>query len=261
MTAPQTNTFAMRKVQTYDGPNTLIQLDNQVVPQLLPRFIGPLRPSPKIVDLGCGTGRSIVPLLKTIPDVEVVGLDASDGMLEVARRKSGEVIQDLQAKQQLTRASCSFEKWDLLQGTDGGCSTAGSSTAPPEIAQGADGITSNLVIEHLPLEPFFRAVSGLLKPEGTLMITNMHQDKGFGGGQAEFVDAATGHMMRGTSYFHSVEEVIAEAAKWKLEVIGDVLEKGAEDIAGFEEIFSEGDKARKRGQKFWFGICFIRRKQ
>lgn len=43
--------------------------------------------SPVIWDLGCGTGLSTRALLKTIPNAQVIGVDASAGMLEAARAK------------------------------------------------------------------------------------------------------------------------------------------------------------------------------
>lgn len=43
--------------------------------------------SPIIWDLGCGTGLSTRALLKTIPNAQVIGVDASAGMLEAARAK------------------------------------------------------------------------------------------------------------------------------------------------------------------------------
>lgn len=44
--------------------------------------------SPIIWDLGCGTGLSTQALLETMPDARVIGVDASDGMLNFAREKS-----------------------------------------------------------------------------------------------------------------------------------------------------------------------------
>ncbi|OAV60529.1 class I SAM-dependent methyltransferase [Enteractinococcus helveticum] len=43
---------------------------------------------PVIWDLGCGTGLSTQAILETLPDAQIVGVDASAGMLETARAKS-----------------------------------------------------------------------------------------------------------------------------------------------------------------------------
>jgi ubiquinone/menaquinone biosynthesis C-methylase UbiE len=44
-------------------------------------------PGARLLDLCCGTGLSTRALVRAYPDAEVVGLDASEGMLDVARRK------------------------------------------------------------------------------------------------------------------------------------------------------------------------------
>lgn len=41
----------------------------------------------RVLDLGCGTGASTAALVTAAPDVEIVAVDASPGMLERARRK------------------------------------------------------------------------------------------------------------------------------------------------------------------------------
>ena len=46
-----------------------------------------LRRGARVLDLCCGTGLSTEALRVTYPDADIVGLDASDGMLAVARRK------------------------------------------------------------------------------------------------------------------------------------------------------------------------------
>lgn len=46
-----------------------------------------LRPDARVLDLCCGTGMSTEAIARVYPRAEIVALDASDGMLEVARRK------------------------------------------------------------------------------------------------------------------------------------------------------------------------------
>ena len=48
-----------------------------------------LEPGSRMLDLCCGTGLSTEALVASIPGAEVVALDASAGMLAVARRKRG----------------------------------------------------------------------------------------------------------------------------------------------------------------------------
>lgn len=47
-----------------------------------------LGPEPRVLDLCCGTGASVEAILRARPDAHVVGLDASAGMLAVARQKN-----------------------------------------------------------------------------------------------------------------------------------------------------------------------------
>ncbi len=46
-----------------------------------------LRPGARVLDLCCGTGLSTEALVREVPGAEIVALDASAGMLAVARRK------------------------------------------------------------------------------------------------------------------------------------------------------------------------------
>ncbi|MFD9700978.1 class I SAM-dependent methyltransferase [Lentzea sp. NPDC059081] len=57
--------------------------------QALRRSAGALRlkPGMRVLDLGCGTGASTAALVAAAPGVEIVAVDASEGMLEQARRK------------------------------------------------------------------------------------------------------------------------------------------------------------------------------
>lgn len=49
--------------------------------------LGTLRPGARVLDLCCGTGLSTEALRAVHPHADIVGLDASEGMLSVARRK------------------------------------------------------------------------------------------------------------------------------------------------------------------------------
>lgn len=46
-----------------------------------------LRPGMRVLDLGCGTGASTAALVAASPGVEIVAVDASEGMIERARAK------------------------------------------------------------------------------------------------------------------------------------------------------------------------------
>ncbi|MCJ7550057.1 MAG: methyltransferase domain-containing protein [Anaerolineae bacterium] len=49
-----------------------------------------LKGTERVLDLGCGDGRVTAQLAALAPDGEVVGIDASRGMIEVAREKTGQ---------------------------------------------------------------------------------------------------------------------------------------------------------------------------
>jgi S-adenosylmethionine-diacylgycerolhomoserine-N-methlytransferase len=48
-----------------------------------------LRPAPKrILEVGCGTGRNLAALARRFPDAQITGVDLSEAMLAIARRKT-----------------------------------------------------------------------------------------------------------------------------------------------------------------------------
>jgi len=87
---------AWASVYDTDG-NILLAVDDMELETLLPSFFTELLNNRKnekylrILDLGCGTGRNTMKIL-TYPwpediHVSIVGIDASSGMLDIARRK------------------------------------------------------------------------------------------------------------------------------------------------------------------------------
>ena len=49
-----------------------------------------LQGAERILDLGCGDGTLAIQLSRLVPNGEVVGIDASHGMIEAAKPKQGE---------------------------------------------------------------------------------------------------------------------------------------------------------------------------
>ena len=124
-----------------------------------------------------------------------------------------------------------------------------------ELEGKADVVLSTLVLEHLPIDIFFRSVSSLLKKRRGvyLVLTNMHAEMGRIS-QAGFVDEETGEKIRGDSYNYEVEEVVAEGKKWGLMLEGSVGEREVR-----EEDIGEGRLLGPRGRKWigvrvWFGM-------
>lgn len=213
----------------------------------------------KIVDLGCGTGRNTIQLLNAIStqrsspaafaaQVEVVGVDASPGMLEIART----AIQSATGTHG-PAVSVSLDVFDLLNPVP-------DASLPTSLqGSGADGVISTLVLEHLPLKEFFENASAIMKAGAYFLVTNMHAEMG-AISQAGFTDPQTGVKIRPTSYCHSIPEVL-DAAKAAGFQVTDLVEGG--DAGVLERAVDEnlgevlGARAKKWvGVKVWFGVCF-----
>ncbi|KAJ5553441.1 hypothetical protein N7494_002819 [Penicillium frequentans] len=255
--------------EVYDTDGNFLQkLDTIEMRGLLPRFLEHVNTQfqtqasdqqPKIVDLGCGTGRNTIQLLNAIStqqkspvaftaQVEVVGVDASPGMLEVARN----AIRSATGTNG-PNVPVSLDVFDLLNPVP--------DTMLPTSLQGfgADGVISTLVLEHLPLKEFFENASAIMKSGAYFLVTNMHAEMG-AISQAGFTDPQTGVKIRPTSYCHSIPEVL-DAAKAAGFQVTDLVEGG--DAGFLERAVDEnlgevlGARAKKWvGVKVWFGVCF-----
>ncbi|RJE18025.1 Methyltransferase small domain-containing protein, partial [Aspergillus sclerotialis] len=200
------------KIYDTDG-NFLQALDSIEIRSLLPGFLALVRTNPtpnpsspiKLVDLGCGTGRNTLQLLSLAPETDIVGLDASSGMLEVATRTIQQALSPCPGD---NHKLPTLELYDLLQ----------TPPSPPECSHNADGVISTLVLEHIPLPQFFETVSAILKPSGYLLLTNMHSEMGEVS-QAGFVDPESGIKIRPTSYCHRVRDVVEVAGREGFEVV------------------------------------------
>ncbi|KAL8827934.1 MAG: hypothetical protein Q9170_006816, partial [Blastenia crenularia] len=140
---------------TYDTDSNFLQaLDSLLIPTLLPHLINTLPPAPKLIDLGCGTGRNTLHLLH-IPNAEVTGLDNSTAMLQIAQKRCNQAWTALPAEERA--ATIGFEEWDIF-------SLRKDEGSIPQAAKGTDAIISTLVLEHVPLPLFFAACARVLKP-------------------------------------------------------------------------------------------------
>lgn len=232
-----------------DG-NFLQRLDTLELETLLPFFLSQVQHSespPKIVDLGCGTGRNTLSLVRNAASMNatVIGLEPSKKMLENARKKMAEYVAETDGDVDDVRTSrVAFEMYNLLE-----------NPTPPASALGADGVVSTLVLEHVPVHEFFRAVAAILKPGGVLLLTNMHSEMG-GISQAGFVHPETGVKIRPTSYSHTVEETLEEAIKAGFELVGTLKETRVDE--GLADKL--GPRAKKWiGVQVWYGGCFKRK--
>ncbi|KAJ5658565.1 uncharacterized protein N7484_002214 [Penicillium longicatenatum] len=258
--------------EVYDTDGNFLQkLDTIEMRALLPRFLDLVNAQSqaqtpgqqlKIVDLGCGTGRNTIQLLNAISarqttpaalaaQVEVVGVDASPGMLEVART----AIQSATANNGpgSEQEKVSLDVFDLLN-------PVSDALLPASLqGSGADGVISTLVLEHLPLKEFFENASAIMKIGTYFLVTNMHAEMG-AISQAGFTDPQTGVKIRPTSYCHSIPEVLDAAKKVGFQVTNLVEgEDAGVSERAVDEHLSEvlGARAKKWvGVKVWFGVCF-----
>lgn len=266
----QTTTAYNEWASTYDTDGNILQaIDDLELEELLPFLLrlvpppsslDPARQCLNVVDLGCGTGRNLIKLSKSSVwavqhpislsreeplDIKVTGLDGSQAMLDVAQRK----IDNLRPANAELHVQFSYQLhvYDLL---------APTTTLHPVVASNpdrfpADAIISTLVLEHIPLRPFFSHLCCLIDHErvGYVLLTNMHPEMG-ARSQAGFetIDAETGDIVkvRPKSYNHEVRDILNVAQEAGFELVGEIRE-----IEVTQRMIDEG-KVSKRGEK-WVG--------
>src|SRR5688572_22208385 len=180
-----------------DDDNTTRDLDARVVRQ------SPLHlPGARVLELGCGTGKNSQWLAAQAR--ELVALDFSPGMLDVARRR-------------VRAAHVRFVEHDI--------------TRPwPVEASSVDVVVGNLVLEHVrDLGPIYAEAARVLRSGGELFLCELHPYRQLRGGQAHFEDADTNQTIPVTAYQHSVSEYVngGLAAGLVLRALGEHLEESA----------------------------------
>lgn len=220
--------------EVYDTDGNFLQaLDTIEMRELLPRALQAL-PSTgpfKAVDLGCGTGRNTLQLLEYPQTHEIVGLELSPKMMEIAKSACETRLAESSETRTLT-----FETYDMIV----------SRCIPPASAKAAGLVVSTLVLEHVPSDVFFETCANLLRPGGVLLCTNMHAGMGKVS-QAGFVDPKTGDKIRPVSYAHTVDEVVRSAKKAGLELVD---EHGVKEVSVDENL---AERLGQRGRK-WIGV-------
>ncbi|KAG0650344.1 putative methyltransferase AN0656 [Hyphodiscus hymeniophilus] len=232
-----------RWAKVYDTDGNILQaLDDLLLPTLLTQLFTTIQtsnpnsttnsPTLTITELGAGTGRNTVKLLSpalspSISISHINALDLSPGMLEVARERCCKYL-SAKTPSLAKDPEVAFFEFDALN-------PAKFLDVRTEVAGKADVVLSTLVLEHLPIDVFFKTVRGLLRETGWLVLTNMHAEMGRLS-QAGFVDEETGEKIRGESYVYEVHEVLEEGNKWGFHLEGEVIERGWRKVMlGMEE--------------------------
>lgn len=181
-----------------DDRNATRDLDAFVLRQV-PLQLGGAR----VLEVGCGTGKNSAWLVSQAR--ELIALDFSPGMLDVARRR-------------VRSSTARFVEHDI--------------TRPwPVDAGSVDAVVGNLVLEHVrELAPVFAEAARVLRAGGQLFFCELHPYRQLRGGQAHFIDAHTDETIHVAAYRHTVSEYVTDAlaAGFTLRALGEWLEPGAE---------------------------------
>ena len=157
----------------------------------------------RVLEVGCGTGKNSAWLVSQAR--ELIALDFSPGMLDVARRR-------------VRSSTARFVEHDITR-------------AWPADTGSVDVVVGNLVLEHVrDLAPVFREASRVLRVGGQLFCCELHPYRQLRGGQAHFVDRHTDETVQVAAYRHTVSEYVTEAlaAGFILRALGEWLEPDAD---------------------------------
>ncbi len=172
--------------ETYDGPNPLISAEDPVV---RPWFDQLTQPGVQALDAGCGTGRHAAALVER--GAEVLGVDQSPEMLAVAR---AQVPTATFVEGDLERLPAESDRFDLA--------------------------VASLTLCHLPDPTTAVAELGrVLRPGGTLVITDPHPASALVGGQAFFGAIEPGALQWVENHYHGAATWLPAFAAADLDVV------------------------------------------
>ncbi len=241
----------------YDIDGNMLQaIDDLELQTLLRDFLFQVKQSAatehevRVLDLGCGTGRNTKKLVQydwNGKNVEITGLDFSQGMLDVAAKKLSLSLEEKDQQRVRSRLECC----DCFPSVEDPSASPLPAVSSLRLSH---AVISTLVLEHIPLKHYFATLAALLLPGGMALVTNMHADMGRVS-QAGFVNA-DGIKVRGSSYVYTVEETAAAARDAGLEVLRtNEREMRKEDVEGG----AVGERGYKWvGTKVWYGMIFRR---
>lgn len=180
-----------------DDHNATRDLDARVVRQSALQVAGA-----RVLELGCGTGKNSQWLAAHAR--ELVALDFSPGMLDVARRR-------------VRAAHVRFVEHDI--------------TRPWPVSDASiDLVVGNLVLEHVrDLGPIYAEAARVLRAGGQLFLCELHPYRQLRGSQAHYEDDETNRIVPVTAYRHSVSEYVngGVVAGLVLRTLGEHVEESA----------------------------------
>ncbi|RPA89466.1 S-adenosyl-L-methionine-dependent methyltransferase, partial [Choiromyces venosus 120613-1] len=210
----------------YDYDGNIMQLqDDEAFDATVPGLLS-TRPPSRILDLGCGTGRNTVKLYRSLPiGAEIVAMDVSEGMMAKAKERIAA------EPQRGVKVTWVFHNID-----------AGSQM--PQEARGVDAIVCTLVMEHIKLDAFFKAVKEALKKGGGWMfLTNMHPEQGLTSRAGFVVNEGDKEVkIQGESFSHSIKDILKAAGEVGLCLLGEVEERGVDTPEHAQRLGKRADK-------------------
>ena len=159
--------------------NLMLDLDEKLVSSMLSKTDIQSR---NVVDVGCGTGRHWPKIIDKSP-ARLAGYDVSAGMLQVLRQKFPSAETHLLTNNRLEEKNAS-----------------------------CDVLISTLTMAHIEnMEQALEEWNRVIKPGGTILITDYHPDILSKGGQRTFHHG--GKTVAVKNHIHPVEKILAATAK------------------------------------------------
>lgn len=198
----------------------------------------PTRVPLRILELGCGAGRTTLKLIRHQwkQPVAIEAWDTRQEMIVMAESKC--------------RATVS-EKRDVMM-TFRCLDICDTRRIPEGWVAAFDIIVSSLVLEHVPLEIYWSQIRTLLKPGGAGALSSRHPDID-AGHAVGFQDAAGGRSI-GSHHSHGIQDTIDCGTRAGL-VIEDVKETAVDEALIARREIGEGARSWI-GKKVWYGMKF-----